>query len=232
MQYPQVPGMSTGPDAEQAVPYNTPAVSTAPWVMPGNYIVRLIADGHTETSPLTIVMDPRVKTTVAELQQQFDVSKSMYDDLLRATNALHEITVLREQLRARSTDAPVAQSKDSIEGKLEAIAGSERGTHGGGGGGRGGPVGPPTLGTVRTQIARMEHEIQKADEAPTAAQVEAAQITAKPLDDLLQQWEQLKQTNLRALNRELEENHLSALKLDTTRIDHDVEDQIQVGDEN
>jgi hypothetical protein len=78
----------------------------------------------------------------------------------------------------------------------------------------------------------MEHEIQKADEAPTAAQVEAAQITAKPLEDLLRQWEELKQTNLKALNGALENQHLSALKLDTTRIDHDVEDQIQVGDEN
>jgi hypothetical protein len=78
----------------------------------------------------------------------------------------------------------------------------------------------------------MEHEIQKADEAPTAAQVEAVQITSKPLADLLQQWELLKQTNLKALNNELERQHLSALKIDTTRIDHDVEDQIQVGDEN
>jgi hypothetical protein len=78
----------------------------------------------------------------------------------------------------------------------------------------------------------MEHAIQNADEAPTTAQVEAVQITTKPLGDLLQQWEQLKQTNLKALNRELEQQHLSALKIDTTRIDHDVEDQIQVGDEN
>jgi hypothetical protein len=78
----------------------------------------------------------------------------------------------------------------------------------------------------------MEHEIQKADEAPTAAQVDAVQITSKPLAVLLQQWEQLKQTNLKALNTELEHEHLSALKIDTTRIDHDVEDQIQVGDEN
>ena len=232
MQYPQVPGMSTGPDADQAVPYNTPAVSTAPWVMPGTYTVRLIANGHAETAPLTVVIDPRVKTTMAELQQQFDVSKGMYDDLLRATSALHEITVLREQLKARSAEAPVAQSKDSIESKLDAIAGSERAGRGGGGGGRGGPTGPPNLGTVRTQMARMEHEIQKADEAPTAAQVEAAQITAKPLEDLLRQWEELKQTNLKALNGALEDQHLSALKLDTTRIDHDVEDQIQVGDEN
>jgi hypothetical protein len=231
MQYPQVPGMSTGPDADQAVPYNTPAVSTAPWVMPGSYTVRLIASGQTETAPLAVVLDPRVKTPLAELQQQFDVSKSMYDGLLRATTALHEITVLREQLKARSAEAPVAQSKDSIESKLDAIAGSERAGRGGGGG-RGGPTGPANLGTVRTQLARIEHEIQKADEAPTAAQVEAVQVTAKPLDDLLQQWEQVKQTNLKALNRQLEQEHLSALTIDTTRIDHDVEDQIQVGDEN
>ena len=46
MQYPQVPGMSTGPDAEQAVPHDTPSVATAPWVMPGSYTVRLIAGGE------------------------------------------------------------------------------------------------------------------------------------------------------------------------------------------
>ncbi|MDQ2926280.1 MAG: glycoside hydrolase [Acidobacteriota bacterium] len=229
MQYPQVPGMSTEPDADQAVPHNTPPVSTAPWVMPGNYTVRLIANGRTQTAPLTIVMDPRVKTSLGDLQRQFDVSKSLYDDLLRATTALHEIAALREQLKARSSDAPVANSKDSIASKLDAIAGAERA---GRGGGRGAAAGTPDLATVRTRVAAMEHSIQNADEAPTTAQVEATQISAKPLDDLLQQWEQLKQTNLKALNRELEHAHLSALNIDTARIDHDVEDQIQVGDED
>ena len=64
MQYPQVPGMSTGPDEDQAVPHDTPSVSTAPWVMPGNYTVRLIAQGETYTQPLDVVMDPRVKTPI------------------------------------------------------------------------------------------------------------------------------------------------------------------------
>lgn len=232
MQYPQVPGMSTGPDADQAVPYNTPAVSTAPWVMPGAYTVRLIANGHTETEPLTIVMDPRVKTPTAELQQQFNESKKLYDDLLKATAALHEITVLREQLKARTGDAPVAQSQDSLKSKLDAIAGSDRGGRGGGGGGRGGPVGPPTLISARTQVARMEHEIQKADLAPTTAQMEACELTSKPLEDLVQQWATLKQTTLKALNEQLLRDKLDALKIDTFRIDHDVEDQIQVGDED
>src|SRR6202042_2116090 len=112
MQYPQVPGMSTGPDAEQAVPYNTPSVSTAPWVMPGTYTVRLVAGGKTFSEPLKIVMDPRVKTPTTDLEQQFAVAKSVYDDIMRATAAMHEITVLRDQLKARASQAPVAAAGD------------------------------------------------------------------------------------------------------------------------
>ena len=68
MQYPQVPGLSTGPDDELATPHDTPQVSTAPWVMPGEYTVRLIANGKTLSEPLKVVMDPRVKTPMADLE--------------------------------------------------------------------------------------------------------------------------------------------------------------------
>jgi hypothetical protein len=226
MQYPQVPGMSTGPDAEQAVPYNTPSVSTAPWVMPGTYTVRLVASGKTLSEPLKIVMDPRVKTPVADLEQQFTVAKSIYDDSMRATAAIHEITVLRDQLKARAGQAPIAAASDSIESKLDAISG------GGARGGRGAPAGPPNLNTVRLALARIEKQIENADLAPTDAQVEAWHITAQPLAGLLDQWQQLKQTDLKALNRQLEGEHLALLDLNTRKIDHEVEDQIEMGDDN
>jgi photosystem II stability/assembly factor-like uncharacterized protein len=228
MLYPEVPGMSTGPDADQAVPYNTPAVPTSPWVLPGAYTVRLIAGGKTLTQPLKIVMDPRVKTPMTDLEAQFKASKAIYDDLLRATSAMHEITVLREQLEAKSKQAPVASAGDSIETKLDRIAGKEQEERGR----RGGPSGAPTLGSVRTQLARVEHEIQNADEAPTASQVEAYQIASKPLDSLLEQWNQLKQSDLKELNLSLERAHLPLLRLDTRGIDHGVEDQIELGDED
>jgi len=231
MQYPQVPGMSTGPDADQAVPHNTPSISTAPWVLPGNYTVRLIAGGETMSEPLKIVMDPRVKTSMADLEAQFKISKAIYDDLLRATSAIHEITVLRDQLKAREKQTPVAEASDSLGAKLDAIAGSEREGRGGGGG-RGGPAGPPTLGSVRTQLARVGHQIQNADEKPTVAQVEAFQVIARPLPQLLEQWKQLKQTDLKALNASLREKHLPLLHFDTRKIDHGVEDQIEMGDED
>ena len=227
MQYEQVPGMSTGPDADMAVPHDTPSVSTAPWVMPGTYTVRLSGDGHAETAQFKVTMDPRVKTSLADLQEQFDISKSMYDDLLRMTSALHEITVLREQMKARSGQAPIADADKALEAKLAAIAGSETRERG-----RGVAPGPATLATLRTQIARLEHSIQNADEAPTTPQLDAAKSLMQPVDGLIQQWQQLKATDLKSLNEQLEKSHLKALEINTFQIDHSVEDQIQVGDED
>jgi len=158
----------------------------------------------------------------------------MYDSLLKATAAMHEISVLREQLHARAGQAPVAAAGQGIEAKLDAIAGAagRGGRGGGGGGGRGGPTGPPNLNTARAQVARMEHEVQKADEAPTTAQAVAAKASMEPIDTLVAQWNQVKATDLKALNQQLEKLQLGALKINTFRIDHDVEDQIELGDVN
>jgi hypothetical protein len=227
MQYPQVPGLSTGPDAEMATPHDTPQVSTAPWVMPGEYTVRLIAGGKTLTEPLKVAMDPRVKTSTAELEQQFTLAKQMYDDVMKATAAMHEISLLREQLKARKGQPPVGQAGPTIDSKLDAIAGPE---HGGRGFGRG-PAGPTTLGSVRMQLARLEHSVEAADAAPTAAQSEAAATVAKPLDGLIEQWQKVKASDLKALNVELKKQHLAAIDLDTRELNRSLEDELEMGDE-
>ena len=228
MQYPQVPGLSTGPEDDLATPHDTPSVSTAPWVLPGDYTVRLIANGKTLSAPLKVVMDPRVKTPMRDLEQQFTLARQMYDDLMNATAALHEISVLREQLKARSGQPAVGQAAPPIDSKLDAIAGPE---HGGRGFGRG-PAGPPTLASVRMQIARLEHSIESADEAPTAAQAEAFQTAEKPLAGLIEQWRQLKQSDLKSLNVELTKHHLAIIDLDTRELDRGRPDALEMGDED
>ena len=233
LRYPAVPGMSTGPSAEEAVPYDTPAVSSSPWVMPGTYSVKLIAGGKTLSESMKVVMDPRVKTSQADLEAQFKISMAAYKDTLRATTAIHEITVLREQLVQKSGQAPVAGANTALEAKLTAIAGANAGGRGGGGGAgrRGGEAGPANLNTLRTQLARVQHTIQAADVAPTATQVDSYQSMAKPINDLLDQWAAVKATDLKALNDSLKMNNLPMLVMDTTFIDHNVEDQIELGDE-
>jgi photosystem II stability/assembly factor-like uncharacterized protein len=229
LRYPAVPGMSTGPSADEALPYNTPAVPSSPFVLPGTYTVRLMAAGKTWSEQFKVVMDPRVKTPAAQLEEQFTVSKAIYDDALRATAALHEITVLREQLSAKSAQPPVAAAGDSLESKLTKIAGG-RG-EAARGGGRGGPTGPPNLTTLRLQLARLEHTVQSADMAPTTAQVEAYEGMKKPLADLIEQWNTLKASDVNALNDSLHKLGLPLLSMDTKMIDHSVEDQIELGDE-
>ena len=233
VRYPAVPGMSTGPSAEEAVPYDTPAVSSSPWVMPGTYTVKLIAGGKTLSEPMKVVLDPRVKTSQADLETQFKISMDAYKATLRATTAIHEITVLREQLAQKAGQAPVAGANAALEAKLTAIAGANAGggRGGGGGGRRGGEVGPPNLNTLRTQLARVQHTIQAADVAPTTTQVESYESMMKPMNDLLDQWAAVKATDLKALNDSLKGNDLPMLVMDTTFIDHNVEDQIELGDE-
>jgi photosystem II stability/assembly factor-like uncharacterized protein len=228
LHYPDVPGMSTGPDADSAVPHDTPAVSSAPWVMPGSYTVRLTAGGVSQSKPLIIVMDPRVKTSHDDLEQQFDLSHTIYDQMLQATRALHEITVLRNQLDAPGSKVPHEQAEE-LEEKFKKIAGAEDGE---GGGRRFGPAGPPTLDSLRMQLVRLEHSIENADAAPTTSQAAAAQEVAKPLTGLLEQWNQIKATNLKAINQRLRKQGLPLLSIDTSIMDHNVEDQIEYGDDD
>jgi hypothetical protein len=227
LQYPQVPGLSTGPDADLATPHDTPQVSTAPWVLPGDYTVKLTANGKTLTAQLKVVMDPRVKTPPSDLEQQFTLARQMYDDVMKATAAMHEISVLREQLKARIGQPVVGQAGPTIESKLDAIAGPE---HGGRGFGRG-PAGPATLGSVRMQLARLMHSIQSADEAPTPSQREAFGIAAMPLEGLIEQWRIVKDSDVKALNARLKKEHLALIDLDTREMDRSLEDELEMGDE-
>jgi hypothetical protein len=62
-----------------AVKNNTAPEATAPWVMPGSYTITLQVNGKTYTQPLELKIDPRVKTSVQDLQKQHDLSMICYE---------------------------------------------------------------------------------------------------------------------------------------------------------
>ena len=63
---------------------NTAPQATSPWVAPGDYTVALTVDGKTFTQPLTVAMDPRVKASAADLQEQFDLLVAIVSDAAQA----------------------------------------------------------------------------------------------------------------------------------------------------
>jgi hypothetical protein len=70
---------------------NTAPEATSPWVMPGNYTVRLTVDGQQFSQPFKVRMDPRVKTTTADLQLQHDLSLMCYQNITKCMKAMKEI---------------------------------------------------------------------------------------------------------------------------------------------
>ena len=193
----------------QAVLHDTAPVNEAPWVMPGNYTVKLTANGQTYSAPLTVKMDPRVQTPLAELTQQFTLSKQLYDDILGASKELEPIRDLRKQIEEmRKSAGAMADALDTFDKKLAALAGGARG-----GGRFAPPGGPDTLASVQGALSGLLRVIQGADVAPTTQVVAAASERRKALANLLEKARALKDQDLAALNAQLKQAGLTELKL-------------------
>ncbi len=57
----------------------TPKEPRGAFVLPGAYVIRMVVNGRTFAQGLTVKMDPRVKTSIADLTLQFTLSKKLTD---------------------------------------------------------------------------------------------------------------------------------------------------------
>ena len=169
-----------------ATPYNTARAPRGPWVVPGTYTVRLTVNGRTYTQPLTVRIDPRVKTPASTLARQFALSKGVYDDIGRTRGALDSLRALRSSLRAlrQQSSGAVAAALDSLDREAGALEGAAGGFGGGGGGGSG----PATLAGTIGQLAQLYDALQEADVAPTTQLVAAIRDTQRAIPATLARW--------------------------------------------
>src|SRR5439155_1753845 len=162
--YQSAPGVTGGrgglPIA--AVPYDTVAVPTAPWAPPGQYIVKLTAGGKSYTQPLTLKMDPRVKTPPLGIAQQFTLSKQLYDGIIEVQKTLDELRALRQRLSEEPARTLPAPGTETVAARFAAVEGQTVG-------GRGGAAatGPPTLTSMAGELNQLMTLLQGADVAPT-----------------------------------------------------------------
>ena len=102
-----------------AIAYNTPVSPAGPSVLPGRYTVRLTVDGHRQTQPLVVKMDPRVQTSTAELERQFALSTRLHGLLRQDVDALEEV----EAFRADARDPDLAEAAAVVESSLRRLNG-------------------------------------------------------------------------------------------------------------
>ena len=209
MHYPNVPGVeSEYPIA--AIPHDTAPQPTGPWAMPGQYTIVLTVNGKSYSQPLTIKMDPRVKTPPAGLQQQFKLSDDLYTKLLTLSPATEQAGELRKQLKeleSKASGETLAAVK-ALDQKLQALAGGATRRPGAG-------TEPPTLGSLRTRFLTLFGVLQDADVTPSTQAAEAVAELQKQLPPVMARWKQLESQDIPAMNKQLKDANLPELKLET-----------------
>ena len=192
-----------------AVPHDTPRLPLGPTVLPGTYTVKLAVDGKAETAPLTVKMDPRVKTPQAGLQKKFQAETRLASIMTESAQALVQAGSIREQLDKLSAQA-TPQTKDAVEALQKKLGGLL--------GASGGFFAPPspevTLGRVNGQAGTLYTQVWQVDAAPTSSQLDALAATEHDSADILKRWTDFKNTDLPTLNRQLRESKTPEIRIE------------------
>ena len=185
-----------------AILNDTPSQPVGTTVLPGEYKIKLTANGKSFTQPLIIKMDPRVTTTMAGLAKMYEVSFSSYDGIAKIRAAQNEINKLREQLKSLPST-----NTATIEKKLTELTGRSSGIDAFGGSSR-----EPGFAGLSFNFLGLMNLVEGADVAPTTQAIAAASELQKSLNALLARWDEVKTKDVKTLNDELRKVGLPAIK--------------------
>jgi hypothetical protein len=188
----------------QATYRNTAPEATGPWAAVGDYTVTLTAGGKSFSQPLKVAMDPRVKTSDADLQQQFDLSWKLYQLRLKLAPIGEKFEDIAEQLtklKAKAAERPDVTQK--LEGFAQTLTkfGPPHPRQGA----------PPSL-FVLESTTRLFNDIQSADAAPTAAVKTAVAVLDTKVGPMMDAWHKLLESDLPALNQQLQQSGFPEIK--------------------
>jgi photosystem II stability/assembly factor-like uncharacterized protein len=188
-----------------ATPYNTVPVPNSIWAPPGLYTVKLTIDGRTLKQPLTLRLDPRVKTPDAALARLHEMSLALYDGILESQKALQELRALRARIKvaqefAGKTGQPaeVLEAIALFDKKAAEIEGRMGGPQAPAGAGAAGA--PDSLASIGLTLNSLMSTLQASETAPTTQLAAAVAERLKALRTLLEKYESLKTKELAALD--------------------------------
>jgi hypothetical protein len=156
-------------------------------VEPGRYTAVLTVDGKSQSVPVDIVADPRVVNADYSAARQF--SESLYAPMEIAWRGYAEEKAVRDALARRIAEirdpALLADAK-ALAAKLQAPEGPHAG-----------------FGAESGTLASLETSAEGSDSAPTPALRQTATETIAQLNADWAAWQQIKSSDLDALNRRL-----------------------------
>jgi len=193
-----------------AIVHDTPLLPLGSWVLPGNYTVKLAVDGQEITQPLIVKMDPRIRTSPADLRAQAEMEAGAVAGMNQSFEALTQVESVRAQIKAISPKAKgkLAESLENLNKQCDALAGATVSTF----------FGTPPSGKQPENFSSLNQHFGQvlaiADSADAAPTTQASRVYAElnsQLGERLRQWQGIKETLLPEIVRGLQSAGLPAI---------------------
>ena len=193
-----------------AVPHDTPRGPLGPTVLPGTYGIYFTVDGKTLVNHQVVKMDPRVQISAAALERKFQLETRLASLLSETSEAAMQAGSIREPLEKLSqrSSGSTRDALQSLQTKLAALLEPSPGF-------AAPPADTVTLARVNGQVAALYGQVWQVDAEPTAAQSEASGNLEHDVSDAMKRWDDLKTTDLPALNRILRGAKLPEVQIES-----------------
>jgi photosystem II stability/assembly factor-like uncharacterized protein len=188
--------------------------------LPGTYTVKLTVGGKSYTQPLTVRMDPRIKTPLADLQKQFRLGTEIGQKQIEISETRRQVTSLREQIKklrepASGNAAPnqaLEEALASLDKKAEEVEGVP-------------PAPTPTAGVpeapkesgdliyLSSDFATLGAAVNSGDGAPTVEATKAVAAAETTLAGIMAKWRVIVAHDLPAANAKLKTAGLSEITI-------------------
>jgi photosystem II stability/assembly factor-like uncharacterized protein len=174
-----------------------------PVAVPGRYQVRLTVSGQSQTVPMEVALDPRVKVSQGDVDQQFALLVHTQEELNHVYDAVNQIQDVRSQLAGLKRRLPetsdtkaISSAAGEVDKKLVAlrdrfvnltISANEDSL-----------AYPPQLDA---KLAYLAMDVGSADSAPTEAEQREFEKLKGQTAELLAKWTELQRDDLAALQK-------------------------------
>jgi hypothetical protein len=172
-----------------------------PAAPPGRYQVKLTVGSETKTQPFTIVRNPNISATDADLIEQFNLASQINARVTTANEAVLKARAIKEQVTDRSTkakDAKIKAAGDALNGRLTEVEGEiyqyrNRSSQD--------PLNFPIK--LNNKLAALQGIVEAGDNKPTDQSFEVFKDLSTQLDKQLQRLDGIVKDDLATFNQQL-----------------------------
>jgi hypothetical protein len=180
-----------------------------PVIVPGNYKVRLTANGKSETQTVQVKKDPRLSTTPEEYARQLEVAQQIHNKLTQSNDAVIRIRDIRKQLdeyAERVKDQKVVDAAKALSKNLTAV---EEALYQTKNRANEDPLNFPIK--LNNKLAALEGVVESSDNGPTLQSSQVFEDLASQVNAQLETLKKLTGSDLAAFNKLARDQNVPAV---------------------